>query len=325
MKRRDLLMLLAGSAAATCSFASMAQQSGRLLRLGILLYNSPQIDPISPLLKGLNGLGYIDGKNLAIEYRYAEGKFERLADLAVELVQLKPDVIFAYGGDVAPFAKKATTTIPIVVMVSNDPVQSGLVASLARPGGNITGLTQVYDDLAGKMLDYLKQAAPAISKVAVLWNPNHADPEYRETQRVAEILKVELVPLPVRTLEDFEGAFRSAIERRAEGLVVISSRLLLGQRKRIAEFIASYPIPAVGSWGDWARDGLMLTYGPNVPEVLVRAAAYIDKISKGARPSDLPIERPSRFELIINTKAAAALGLKLPDAMISSADQLIDS
>jgi len=192
MKRRDVLMLV-GSAAATWSFAAMAQQSGRLLNLGMLLYNSPQIDPISPLLKGLAGLGYIEGKNLTIEYRYAGGKYERLADLAVELVQLKPDVIFAYGGDVAPFAKKATTTIPVVVMVSNDPVQSGLVTSLAHPGGNITGLTQVYDDLAGKMLDYLKQAAPAISKVAVLWNPSHADPEYRETQRIAEVLKIELV------------------------------------------------------------------------------------------------------------------------------------
>jgi len=316
--------MLAGSAAATWSFAAVAQQSGRLLRLGMLLYNSPQIDPISPLLEGLAGLGYIEGKNLTIEYRYAEGKFERLADLAVELVQLKPDVIFAYGGDVAPFAKKATTTIPVVVMVSNDPVQSGLVPSLAHPGGNITGLTQVYDDLAGKMLDYLKQAAPAISKVAVLWNPSHADPEYRETQRIAEVLKIELVSLPIRTLEDFDGAFQSAIERRAEGLVVVSSRLLLGQRKRIAEFIVNNRIPAVGNWSDWASDGLLLTYGPNIAEVMGRAAVYIDKIFKGARPGELPIERPSRFELIINTKAAAALGLKLPDTMLWSADRLIE-
>jgi putative ABC transport system substrate-binding protein len=324
MKRRDLLRLV-GSAAAAWPLAAMAQQSGRTLRLGMLLYNSPQIDPIAPLLKGLNSLGYIDGKNLLIEYRYAEGKFERLADLAVELAQLKPDVIFAYGGDVAPFAKKATTTIPVVVMVSNDPVQSGLVTSLAHPGGNITGLTQVYDDLAGKMLDYLKQAGPAISKVGVLWNPSHADPEYRETQRVAEILKVELVPLPVRAPEDFAGAFQSAIERRAEGMVVVSSRLLLAQRRRIAEFIANNRIPAVGSWGDWANDGLLLTYGPNIPEVMGRAAAYIDKIFKGAQAGDLPIERPNRFELIINTKAAAALGLKLPDTMLSSADRLIES
>jgi len=324
MKRRAFLML-AGSAPVAWSVAAMAQQSGPLLRLGILLYNSPQIDPIAPLLKGLNSLGYVDGKNLLIEYRYAEGKFERLADLAVELAQLKPNVIFAYGGDVAPFAKKATTTIPLVVMVSNDPVQSGLVASLAHPGGNITGLTQVYDELAGKMLDYLKQAAPAISKVGVLWNPNHADPEYRETQRVADLLKVELVPLPVRTSADFDGAFQTAMEQRAEGVVVISSRILLAQRRRIAEFIANNRIPAVGSWGDWANDGLLLTYGPNIPEVMGRAAAYVDKIFKGARPSDLPIERPSKFELIINTKSAAALGLKLPDAMLSTADQLIES
>jgi len=291
----------------------------------MLLYNAPQIDPIAPLLNGLNALGYVEGKNFAIEYRYAEGKFERLPDLAVELVQLKPDVIFAYGGDVAPFAKNATKTIPVVVMVSNDPVQSGLVASLARPGGNITGLTQVYDDLAGKMLDYLKQAVPAMSKAAVLWNPNHADPEYRETERVAGVLKIDLVPLPVRTPEDFDGAFRLAIERRAQGLVVVSSRLLLGQRKRIAEFILSNRIPAVGGWGDWARDGLLLTYGPNIPEVLRCAAVYIDKIFKGARPGDLPFERPSRFELIVNTKAAATLGLALPDALLSSADQLIES
>jgi putative ABC transport system substrate-binding protein len=175
------------------------------------------------------------------------------------------------------------------------------------------------------MLDYLKRAAPAISKVAVLWNPSHADPEYRETQRVAEVLKIELVPLPVRTLEDFDGAFQLATDRQAEGLVVISSRLLLGQRKRIAEFIANKRIPAVGNWGDWAMDGLLLTYGPNIPEVMVRAAGYVDKVFKGARPGDLPIERPSRFELIINTKAATTLGLKLPDAMLLSADRLVES
>jgi putative tryptophan/tyrosine transport system substrate-binding protein len=322
MKRREFIGLVGGAVAAWPLGARA--QPRKIPRLAILLFNSPQIDPIGPLLEGLQGLGYVDGKSIAIEYRYAEGKVERLPDLASELVQLKPDVIFAYGGDVAPHAKRATTSIPIVAMVSNDPVQSGLVASISRPGGNVTGITLIYDDLAGKMLELLKEVVPEISRVGVLWNPDHADPEYRETQRVAADRGVQLQPLPVRRPDDFDQAFRSATDGRAEGLIVVSARLLLMQRKKIIEFTTGARIPAVGSWGDWAKDGLLLTYGPNTDDAMRGIATYVDKILKGTRPADLPIERPTRFELVINPGAAQTFGLKFPNSILARADRVIE-
>ena len=322
MRRRAFIAGL--GVAAAWPVVARAQQPGKVRRVGILLFNSPQTDPIGPLLEGLQGLGYVDGKTVAIDYRYAEGKAERLPNLAVELVQLKPDVIFAYGGDVAPYAKNATGSIPIVAMVSNDPVQSGLVASIGRPGANITGITLIYDDLAGKVLELLKEAVPSISRVAVLWNPDHADPEFRETQRVAAAKDVQIQSLEVRRPGDFDGAFQAAIGNRAEGLIIVSTRLLLMQRPKIAEFVANSRLPAAGGWGDWAKDGLLLTYGPNTDEAMRRISIYVDKILKGARPSDLPIERPTRFELVVNVKTAKALGIEIPPAMLARADEVIE-
>jgi putative tryptophan/tyrosine transport system substrate-binding protein len=227
-------------------------------RLGILLSNSPQTDPIGPLIEGLRATGYIDGETLSIEYRYAEGNRDRLARLAAELVQLNPNVIFAYGGDVAPHAKQATAPIPIVVMVSSDPIQSGLVTSTQRPGANVTGISLVYDELAGKLLELLKEAMPAISRVAVLWNPDHADPEFRETQKVAAARGIQLQSLEVRQPTDFNGAFSAAMAARPEALIILSSRLLLTQRQDIADFVSTARIPAVGSWGDWAKPAFYL-------------------------------------------------------------------
>ena len=323
MRRRSFVAGL-GAATAWPPFA-WSQQPGKVPRLGMLLFNSPQGDPIGPLIQGLGALGYVDGKTIAVEYRYAEGKAERLANLAVELVQLKPDVIFAYGGDVAPYAKQATASIPVVVMVSNDPVQSGLVTSIRQPGFIITGITLIYDELAGKMLDLMKEALPEISHVAVLWNPDHADPEFRETQRVAIARGVELQSLEVRRPSDFDGAFKAAIDQRAEGLILVSSRLLLAQRQKIKEFTITTRIPAVGNWGDWAaKDGFLFTYGPNTDEAMRGIATYVNKILRGARPADLPIERPTRFELVVNAKTAQAFGIKLPDSIITRADKVIE-
>jgi putative tryptophan/tyrosine transport system substrate-binding protein len=323
MRRRSFVAGL-GAATAWPPFA-WSQQPGKVPRLGMLLFNSPQTDPIGPLIQGLGALGYVDGKTIAVEYRYAEGKAERLANLAVELVQLKPDVIFAYGGDVAPYAKQATASIPIVVMVSNDPVQSGLVTSIRQPGFNITGITLIYDELAGKMLDLMKEALPEISNVAVLWNPDHADPEFRETQRVAIARGVDLQSLEVRRPSDFDGAFKAAIDQRAEGLILVSSRLLLAQRQKIKEFTITTRIPAVGNWGDWAaKDGFLFTYGPNTDDAMRGIATYVNKILRGARPADLPIERPTRFELVVNAKAAQAFGIELPNSIITRADKVIE-
>jgi putative ABC transport system substrate-binding protein len=325
VRRREFIALLGGAATASWPILARAQQPARKVpRIGFLLFNSPQTEPIAPLLQGLQALGYVDGKTIAIEYRFAEGKAERLPDLAAELVQLKPDAIFAYGGDVAPHAKKATVSIPIVALVSNDPVQSGLVESVGRPGANVTGITLIYDELAGKVFELLKETVPGISRVAVLWNPDHADPEFRETQRAAAALGVRLQSLEVRRPGDFDGAFNAATGERAEGLIIVSSRLLLQQRRQILEFGAKNRIFAAGNWGDWAKDGLLLSYGPNPADAMRRIAVYVDKILKGARPAALPIERPARFELVVNLKTAKALGLTVPPTLLGRADEVIE-
>jgi putative ABC transport system substrate-binding protein len=303
--------------------AAATAQRGTAPRVGFLLFNSPRSEPIGPLLQGLDAMGYVDGKTITIEYRFAEGKPERLPDLAAQLVQLKPDVIFAFGGDVVPFAKKATTSIPIVAWMSNDPVESGIVASLGRPGGNITGITLVYDELAGKTLAFLKEAAPAVSRIAVLWNPDHADPEFREMKRAAVTLGAQLQSLEVRRPDDFDRAFKAALVERAEGLVIVSSRLMSGQRQQIAEFAAKNRLVVAGGWGEWTKDGALLTYGPNTTEIMQRVAIYVAKILKGARPSDLPIERPTHFDLVINLKTAKLFGLTVPPTMLGRADQVI--
>ena len=322
MQRRRFVAAMAG-ALLSMRFAAAMAQAGNVPRLGFLLFNSPRTEPIGPLLQGLAAMGYVDGKTIAIEYRFAEGKPERLPDLAAELVQLKPAVIIALGGDVAPFAKRATTSIPIVVWTSNDPVESGLVASMSRPGGNVTGITLIYDELAGKTLGFLKEAAPAISRVAVLWNPDHADPEFRETKRAAVALGVQLQSLEVRRPDDFSVAFNAALSARAEGLVIISSRLMSRQRQQIAEFAEKNRIIVAGGWGEWTKDGALLTYGPNTTELMQRVAVYVAKIIKGAHPSDLPMERPTHFELVINLKTAKVFGLTMPPTLLGRADQVI--
>jgi len=231
MKRREFIMLIGGTAAGW-PLVARAQRAMPIRRIGILLYAKGEQENISPMLRGLEVLGYVDGRNVAIEYRDADGKAERLPEAAEELVRLKPDVIFSFGGELAPAVKQATATIPIVVVVSNDPVESGLVASLGRPGGNITGVTWVYDQLAGKSVELLKETLPSISRVAVLWNPAHTDPEYRETQRAARMLDVQLESLEVRQPGDFDGAFQAVERGRPEALIVFGSQLMLLNRQR---------------------------------------------------------------------------------------------
>jgi len=303
--------------------ARATAQGSRLPRVGFLLFNSPSTEPLAALLRKLEDLGFVDGKTITIDYRFAEGKPERLPELALELIQLKADVIFAFGGDVASFAKKATESIPIVAWMSNDPVKNGLVASIARQGGNITGITLVYDELAGKTLGFLKEAAPAISRVAVLWNPDHADPEFRETVRAAHTVGVQIQSLEVRRPEDFDKAFNAASNQRAEGLVIVSSWLMSRQRQQIAAFAAKHRVLVAGGWGEWTKDGALLTYGPNTTDLMGRVAMYIAKIIKGVHPSDLAVERPTHFELVINLTTARAFGLSLPSTLIARADRVI--
>ncbi|MGE5779790.1 MAG: ABC transporter substrate-binding protein, partial [Hyphomicrobiales bacterium] len=262
MRRRELLSLLGGAAAAW-PLAARAQQAARLPRLGVLLLSTPQADPqMETARRALRDLGYVEGQNLAIEYRYAEGRPERLPDLAADLVRMKPDVLFVLGGDVAPAAVKATQTIPIVFTSSADPVRQGFVASLARPGGNATGITLLLDELASKRLELLKQAAPRVSRVGFLWNPDHADNELPEAERAAASLGVELKTLTVRGPADFDGAFMAATQARVDALYVVSSRLTLQNLGRIVNFVAENRLPLAGGFGAWAKQHGLLSYGP---------------------------------------------------------------
>lgn len=322
MRRRDFIQIIAGSA--TWPLAVRAQQVARKRRIGILLFSKEDLPIISPFLQGLQALGHIDGKTVIVEYRDAEGSYERLPEAADELVRLNPDVIFSFGGEQAPIVKKAAATIPIVVVVSNDPVASGLVTSLARPGGNITGLTYVHDQLAGKAVELLKEAAPSASRIAILWDPNHADPEFRETQRVAPTLSVQLQSLEVRRPGDFDGAFQAARRERTEALIVIGSRGVFLHRQQIGEFAMNNRLILVGNPRWLSEVGGLLTYGPNTAELHRLAAGYVDKILKGAKPADLPMQQPATFELVINLRAAKALGITLPSTLLARADEVIE-
>lgn len=302
-----------------------AQQPPKSARVGVLLFSTPQGDAnLAAFRQALARLGYLEGQGLTILYRYADGKPERLPGLAAELVALAPDVIFAMGGDVAPFARAATATIPIVIATSNDPVRSGLAASLARPGANVTGVTFLSSDLAAKRLQLLKEAMPALERVAVLWNPDHVDPEYAETQSAARVLGVRVQSLEVRRAEDFEPALRAAAEARADALIVVSSRLMTFNRRQILDFAERQRLPVVSGWGPWAEGGALMSYGPDLDASVGRAATHVDRLLNGASAHALPIEQASKHELIVNLRAAAALGLTIPPSLRVQATRIIE-
>jgi putative tryptophan/tyrosine transport system substrate-binding protein len=324
MRRREFVTLL-GGAAATWPLAARAQHPTKVPRLGVLLYSTPQADPQMETVRGgLRELGYVEGQNLVISYHYAEGKPERLADLAAALVREKPDLVLALGGDVAPYAVKATPTIPIVFVSSADPVQLGLAASLARPAGNATGVTLLLDDLASKRLELLKEAASHVKQAAFLWNPDHPDNELREAQRAAQRLDMRLQLVEMRGPGDLENAFRAVTEAGSDALYVVSSRQTALNIPRILDFAMKNRIPLAGGWGGWARAGGLLSYGPNVNDMGRRAVDYMDKILKGAKPADLPIQQPTRFELVINAKAAKTIGIEVPPMLLARADEAIE-
>ena len=294
-------------------------------RLGVLLYSTPQDDPQARALEeGLRDLGYIDGPNISIEYRFAEGKVERLPDLAADLVRLKPDVLFPIGGDVAPFVSKATQTIPIVFVMSADPLQLGLVASVARPGGNATGFSFLQDELASKRLELLKEVAPRISRVAFLSNSDHPDNELRVARRAATALGVHLQPIEMRGPSDLDGALQAVTQASVDAFYVVASRQTVASLPRIVNFATKNELPLAGGWGAWAQAGGLLSYGPNVGEIVRNSASYVDKIFKGAKPGDLPVQQPTRFELVINLRSAKALGLSIPKSFLLRADKVLE-
>lgn len=325
MRRRDFITLLTGAAAAFLPLPLRAQRASNIPRVGVLLYDTPQGDPsVGAFHRGMRELGYVDGQNIAYEYRFAEGRLERLGSLAAELVALKPDVILALGGDVAPDAIKATQTIPITFAVSTDPVRAGLVASIARPGGNATGVTFLQDELAAKRLGLLKEAAPQISKVAFLFNPDHVDNELREAERGATALGVKLHLAEVRGAGDLNAAFDAAARAGVDALYVVASRQVGANVARIVDFAAKNRLPLAGGWGAWAQAGGLISYGPNVGEMVRQSAGFVDKILKGAKPAEIPVQQPIRFELLINLKTAKALDLAIPESFLLQADKVIE-
>ena len=327
MKRREFISLV--GAAATWPLAAPAQQVGKMPQIGYLGVSSPSLEPhyVEAFRQKLRELGHVEGKNIAIEYRWAEGQDDRLPNLASELVRLKPDVIVTTGTPGAVAAMQATKTIPIVMASSADPVGSGLVASLARPGGNVTGFTILGPELEGKRLELLKQAVPGLSRLAVLWNPsNPGIVSYFETVKNAgRALQISLGPVvEVRRSDELDNAFTAIASARPHALVVIADRFLLSHRKQIVEFAAVKRLPTMYPYREYVDAGELISYAPSNIELFLGTAIYVDKILKGAKPGDLPIQEPTKFELVINLKTAKALGLDVPLHLQQLANEMIE-
>jgi len=327
--RRAFLGTIAGGLLAA-PLAAEAQQAGKIARIGYLA--ASLADPHLPeaFRQGLRDLGCVEGRNVVIEYRDAEGRRERLPALAAELVALKVDVIFVGAGTrVVLAAMQATKTIPIVFAGVADPVGGGLVTSLARPGGNVTGLSSLTSELVGKCLEHLMQAVPGVSQVAILWRPG-ALPELTEKEMLqgvdvaARALGVRLQFVEVRGPENFDRAFSDMTRARSGALTLLPSNLFLREHRRLVDLAAKHRLPTVFPWGDGADAGGLISYGPSIADLYRRAAVYVDKILKGVKPADLPVEQPTKFELVINLKTAKALGLTIPPSLLQRADQVIE-
>ena len=308
--------------------AALAQQPGRVYRLGYL--STPTRESVEKgvdaFLRKLHELGWIDGQNLAIEYRWAEGNVDRLPELAADLVQRKMDVIVAPAGSAALAAKNATSSIPVVMIFPSDPVETGLVASLRRPGANVTGTTfTAGPEIFSKQLQILKEAIPRLSRLAVLSNP--ADPTFalqvRDVEATARSLRIRLQHVAARGPEDLESAFAAMARERAEALLVTGSSTFLAHRGKVAELALKARLPTMLSFRESVAAGGLMAYAVNMADFVGRAAVYVDKILKGAKPADLPVEQPTRFELVINEKTAKALGIALPQALLLRADDVL--
>ncbi len=311
----------------TAPLAAEAQRPEKMPRIGLLIPwdRSYAALNIEAFRRGLSELGYTEGNNIAIEYRFAEGKFDRLPDLAAELVRLNLPVIVAWGTLGVQAARNATTTIPIVMAAVGDPVGVGFVASLAHPGGNVTGLSLLDTELSAKRLELLREAVPGLARVGVLWSP--ADPgmtlQFNVVQDAAQPLGLQIQNVQVLDPSAIQGAFQAASNGRVGALLVLAQPFTLLHRTQIVELAGRSRLPAIYTWRSFVDAGGLMAYGPNLLELYRRAATYVDKILKGAKPADLPVEQPTKFELVINLKTAKALGLKIPQSVLVRADEVI--
>ncbi len=305
--------------------AAAGQPAGKVPRVGFVVAGSAPNPYVDAFRQGLRELGYLEGRTVALEVRYAEGRPERFPALIGELVRLNVDVIVAGGGErAARLARQATATIPIVTPAVADPVSGGLVASLARPGGNLTGLSMLNTEISGKRLELLKALLPRMSRVAILWDPASETSQMRASEAAGRILALQVDILEARTPGDFPSAFAEARKRRADAMLVLASSFFNSHRKRLVELAATGRLPAVWEQRDFAEAGGLMSYGPNLADMYRRAATYVDKILKGARPAELPIEQDTTFELILNARTASALGLTFPPSLRLRADQVIE-
>lgn len=304
------------------------QPASKVWRIGYFAPGAQPPDALPPaaLREGLRALGYIEGKNITFISRWAEAKSDRMARLAKEIVQSNVDLIVTLGGPPSEAAKAATSTVPIVMTAAGDAVGIGLVASLARPGGNVTGITDVAATLSAKRLELLKETLPTASRIAILWNAGDRGMtvRYREIERAANLLHVTVQALGVREPEDFDSAFAAMVRVRPDALLLVADALTNLNRRRVLEFAAAHRIPAIYELDFLVRDGGLMSYGRKIDDAFRRAAFYVDRILKGAKPGDLPVEQPTRYYLFINLKTAKALGLTIPQAVLLRADQVIE-
>ncbi len=308
--------------------AAGAQPAGKVYRIGFLGNSTAALEAnlVAPFREGLRELGYVEGQNIVIEYRWAEGKYERFPALIAELLAQRVEVIVTAGTPASLAVKKATTSVPLVMVAVGDPVATGLVASLARPGGNITGLTSTSEELDGKRLELLRQVIPKLSHVAVFWNPENPTllTSLKEMRAAAHVLGMKVQVLEVKTPGELEETFKAIVRERPGALLVMADRLFLHNRQRIMDFATKQRLPVVPGHPELVEAGGLMSFGPSYPGMHRRAAYFVDRILKGAKPADLPVERPTKFELIVNLKAAKALGLKVPPSLLQRADQVIE-
>lgn len=326
MQRREFITLL-GSMAVIWPLIARAQQASKQSLIGYLGTSSPSLEAhsLDAFRQKLRELGQVEGRNIAIEYRWAEGRDDRLPELAAELVRMKPDVIVTTGTPGTLAAKQATSTIPIIFASIGDPVGAGIVASFARPGGNATGFNFTGPELEGKRLQILNDLVPGLSRIVALWNPLSMGEEfYRQTQVAATALDMTLQPVEASRIDDLERSFATIGRADAQALIVLADSFLLSHRKQIVEFAASRRLPAIYPYREYVEAGGLSSYAPSKIDRFRRTAAYVDKILRGAKPTDLPVEAPTIFELVVNGKTAKALGLSVPATLLASADEVIE-
>jgi len=327
MRRREFISLVGGTAVAW-PLAARSQQSAKVPRVGFMGNSTEALEAnlVGPFRDGLRELGYQEGRNIVVEYRWAEGKYERFPSLIAELIAAKVDVIVTAGTPAAMAVKKATTAVPLVMVAVGDPVGVGLVSSLARPGGNLTGLSSIAPDLEGKRLELLREVVPKLAHVGVFFNPANLfhTVSMPNVRRAAEVLGIKLLPLPVRVSQDLGGAFATILKEKPDTLMVLADRVYLHERKRMMDFALQNRLPNVNAHKEMVVAGGLMSYGPSYEDMHRRAADYVDKILKGAKPGDLPIQQPTKFDLKLNLKTAKALGIEIPPKLLFTADEVIE-